>query len=201
MWVFIVFYGLDWWRPCRPRSRCAARTSGWRTPAVVFGWVFASHMVGAGVGASFAGFVRQEAGDYFAAWMTAGGLCLGAAALCLLMPRHAVEHVDTATTAQMEPLNNRPRVSSFGGKLVAKQFGTFSTASVKSDGLAVGRSLPVSPYQETFSDTDGMSQRCHEHKYFYYLAIRQANSTTVAPSAAAITDVTIPPPSTRSTAM
>ena len=40
-----------------------------------------------------------------------------------------------------------------------------------------------------------------EQKYFYYFAIRQANSTTVAPSAAAITDVTIPPPSARSTAM
>jgi hypothetical protein len=41
----------------------------------------------------------------------------------------------------------------------------------------------------------------HEQKYFYYFAIRQPNSTTVAPSAAAITDVTIPPPSARSTAM
>jgi hypothetical protein len=41
----------------------------------------------------------------------------------------------------------------------------------------------------------------HEQKYFCYFAIRQANSTTVAPSAAAITDVTIPPPSARSTAM
>jgi hypothetical protein len=36
---------------------------------------------------------------------------------------------------------------------------------------------------------------------FYYLAIRHANSTTVAPSAAAITDVTIPPPRARRTAM
>ena len=41
----------------------------------------------------------------------------------------------------------------------------------------------------------------HAQKYFCYFAIRQANSTTVAPSAAAITDVTIPPPSARSTAM
>jgi hypothetical protein len=47
----------------------------------------------------------------------------------------------------------------------------------------------------------GMSRKCHEQKYFYYFAIRQANSTTVAPSAAATTDVTIPPPSARSTAM
>jgi hypothetical protein len=62
--------------------------------SVVFGWVFASHMVGAGIAASFAGWVRQVNGDYFGAWMTAGGLCLGAAALCLLIPPHPVERVD-----------------------------------------------------------------------------------------------------------
>jgi hypothetical protein len=35
---------------------------------------------------------------------------------------------------------------------------------VKSDGLAVGQSLPVYPYQQTFSDADGMSQRCQLRK-------------------------------------
>jgi hypothetical protein len=54
--------------------------------------------------------------------------------------------------------------------------------------------------ERTFAGTP-RSAKCHEQRYFYYLAIRQANSTTVAPSAAAITDVTIPPPSARSTAM
>jgi hypothetical protein len=53
----------------------------------------------------------------------------------------------------------------------------------------------------TFVERVGTVVLCHEQRYFYYLAIRQANSTTVAPSAAAITDVTIPPPSARSTAM
>jgi hypothetical protein len=33
--------------------------------------------------------------------MTAGGMCIGAAALVLLIPRHRVEVVDTATTAQL----------------------------------------------------------------------------------------------------
>ena len=47
----------------------------------------------------------------------------------------------------------------------------------------------------------GMSRSCYEQNYFYYLAIRQANSTTVDPSAAATTDVTIPPLSARSAAM
>jgi hypothetical protein len=54
---------------------------------VVFGWVFASHMVGAGVAASYAGWIRTGTGDYFWAWMTAGALCLAAAVMCLTIPR------------------------------------------------------------------------------------------------------------------
>ena len=46
---------------------------GLEKSGVVFGWVFASHMVGAGVAASYAGLIRQGLGDYFWAWMTAGG--------------------------------------------------------------------------------------------------------------------------------
>ena len=61
---------------------------GLEKSGVVFGWVFAAHMVGAGVAASAtpAGSA-QGSGDYFLAWMTAGGLCLLAAALCLSIPR------------------------------------------------------------------------------------------------------------------
>ena len=40
-------------------------------------------MVGAGVAASYAGWVRTSTGDYFTAWLTAGGLCLFAAMACL----------------------------------------------------------------------------------------------------------------------
>jgi sugar phosphate permease len=94
LFVFIVFYGLDWVATVPPTVALCRQHFGPEKAGIVFGWVFASHMVGAGIAASYAGWVRQEVGDYFAAWMTAGGLCLGAAALCLLIPRHPVEHVD-----------------------------------------------------------------------------------------------------------
>jgi MFS family permease len=94
LFVFIVFYGLDWVATVPPTVALCRQHFGIERASVVFGWVFASHMVGAGIAASYAGWVRQEAGDYFAAWMTAGGLCLGAAALCLLIPRHQPDHVD-----------------------------------------------------------------------------------------------------------
>jgi MFS family permease len=101
LFVFIVFYGLDWVATVPPTVALCRQHFGPDKAGIVFGWVFASHMVGAGVAASYAGWVRQEAGDYFAAWMTAGGLCLGAAALCLLIPRHPVGPVETSTSAQM----------------------------------------------------------------------------------------------------
>jgi sugar phosphate permease len=99
--VFNVLYGRDWVATVPPTVALCRQHLGAEKAGVVFGWVFASHMVGAGVAASYAGFVRQEAGDYFAAWMTAGGLCIGAAALVLLIPRHRVEEVPTSTAAQM----------------------------------------------------------------------------------------------------
>jgi predicted MFS family arabinose efflux permease len=94
LFVFIVFYGLDWVATVPPTVALCRQHFGIEKAGVVFGWVFASHMVGAGIAASFAGWVRQVNGDYFAAWMTAGGLCIGAAALCLLIPRHRIERVE-----------------------------------------------------------------------------------------------------------
>jgi hypothetical protein len=58
---------------------------GLERSSIVFGWVFASHMVGAGIAASYAGWVRQVNGDYLTAWLTAGGLCVVAGFACLLL--------------------------------------------------------------------------------------------------------------------
>lgn len=86
LFVFIVFYGLDWVATVPPTIALCRQHFGAERAGVVFGWVFAAHMVGAGVAASFAGLVRQSTGDYFAAWLTAGVLCLAAAVAVLLIP-------------------------------------------------------------------------------------------------------------------
>src|SRR5689334_7005765 len=86
LFIFIVFYGLDWVATVPPTIALCRRHFGVARSGVVFGWVFASHMVGAGVAASYAGWVRQGTGDYFTAWLTAGGLCLFAAMACLAVP-------------------------------------------------------------------------------------------------------------------
>jgi len=86
LFLFIVFYGLDWVATVPPTVALCREHFGLEKSGVVFGWVFAAHMVGAGVAASYAGFIRQGTGDYFIAWMTAGGLCLLAAVMCLSIP-------------------------------------------------------------------------------------------------------------------
>lgn len=87
LFVFILFYGLDWVATVPPTVALCREHFGVEKSGVVFGWVFAAHMVGAGVAASYAGWIRTGTGDYFTAWMTAGALCVAAAAMCLLIPR------------------------------------------------------------------------------------------------------------------
>ncbi len=92
LFLFIVFYGLDWVATVPPTVALCRQHFGLERSGVVFGWVFASHMVGAGVAASYAGWIREWRGDYFAAWMTAGVLCVVAAGACLLIPRRPRTH-------------------------------------------------------------------------------------------------------------
>jgi sugar phosphate permease len=81
-WVFIVFYGLDWVATVPPTIVLCRNYFGTRSP-VVFGWVFASHQLGAAVAAAGAGWIRDLRGDYDLAFYLAAGLCAVAALLCL----------------------------------------------------------------------------------------------------------------------
>jgi len=87
MWVFIVFYGLDWVATVPPTVALCRMHFGLADSGVVFGWVFAAHMVGAGVGASVAGWVRTSQGDYHWAWVVAAALCFASVAITLSIPR------------------------------------------------------------------------------------------------------------------
>jgi MFS family permease len=80
---FIVFYGLDWIATVPPTVELCRKHFGLQKSPMVYGWVFASHMVGAAIAASFAGAIRDIQGDYFIAWITAAVLCLVAAVAVL----------------------------------------------------------------------------------------------------------------------
>lgn len=76
---FVVFYGLDWIATVPPTIALTRAYFGAAKTGVVYGWVFASHMVGAAVAAAFAGIIRDTQDSYFIAWITAAVLCLLAA--------------------------------------------------------------------------------------------------------------------------
>jgi fucose permease len=56
----------------------------------VFGWIFASHQVGAAAMALVAGVVRDTVGAYDLAWQVGGALCLLAGGLSLMVRREPV---------------------------------------------------------------------------------------------------------------
>jgi sugar phosphate permease len=84
MLVFILFYGLDWVATVPPTVTLCREYFGASGP-VVFGWVFASHQIGAAAAASAAGLVRDHLGDYDWAWYGAGALAILASLLSLML--------------------------------------------------------------------------------------------------------------------
>src|SRR5438876_949705 len=79
--LFIVFYGLDWVATVPPTVQLARRVFGQQNFAIVYGWIFAAHQLGAASIAFAAGAVRTFFGDYQLAFMSSGLLCLLAAGL------------------------------------------------------------------------------------------------------------------------
>src|SRR4029077_18331525 len=77
--LFAVIYGLDWIATVPPTVRLTAEVFGREKAGIVFGWVVASHQVGAAFAAYAAGALRTGTGSYAAAFIGAGALCVIAA--------------------------------------------------------------------------------------------------------------------------
>lgn len=85
--VFAVFYGLDWIATVPPTVRLCAEAFGRERASIVFGWVVASHQLGAASATYAAGWLRTTTGTYTFAFIGAGALCLAAAAGALPIGR------------------------------------------------------------------------------------------------------------------
>jgi predicted MFS family arabinose efflux permease len=83
--AFAILFGLDYIATVPPTVALVADRFGQHNVGVVYGWVFASHMVGAAIAAWVAGIVRETAGDYAAAFVAAGWIAIvaGFAALAI----------------------------------------------------------------------------------------------------------------------
>jgi sugar phosphate permease len=88
--AFTVFYGLDWIATVPPTVRLASHIFGLEEGPVIFGWIAASHQLGAGITAFAAGWMRTNFGTYSLAFDISGTLCIVAAlAVVMLRPTRA----------------------------------------------------------------------------------------------------------------
>jgi MFS family permease len=83
LWIFAVWYGLDWIATVPPTLRLANDAFGAARAPIMFGWIAAGHQVGASLTTFGAGWARTSFGDYHAAFYASGSLCLLAAVLAL----------------------------------------------------------------------------------------------------------------------
>ena len=74
--IFAVFYGLDWIATVPPTVRMTSEAFGRENTGVIYGWIGASHQLGASFAAFGAGAIRTVLGDYQVAFWTAGVLCV-----------------------------------------------------------------------------------------------------------------------------
>lgn len=73
---FAVFYGLDWIATVPPTVRLTSEAFGKENTGVIYGWIGASHQLGASLAALGAGSIRASLGDYRMAFYVAGALCV-----------------------------------------------------------------------------------------------------------------------------
>jgi sugar phosphate permease len=85
LWIFAVFYGLDWIATVPPTVKLTAQCFGREKAGVMFGWIFAAHQIGSAVAAFGAGWIRTDLGDYWLAFVISGLTCLVAAMMSLMI--------------------------------------------------------------------------------------------------------------------
>jgi sugar phosphate permease len=96
--VFAVFYGLDWIATVPPTVKLTTEAFGRENTGVIYGWIGASHQLGASMAAFGAGAIRTELGDYRLAFLISGALCLAAGASFVVLGRYALGPQRTLAT-------------------------------------------------------------------------------------------------------
>jgi predicted MFS family arabinose efflux permease len=81
--LFAVFYGLDWIATVPPTLALTNRAFGSQKAPIMFGWIAASHQIGAAAAAFLAGASRSATGSYLDAFVAAGFVGVLAAFLSL----------------------------------------------------------------------------------------------------------------------
>ncbi len=89
--AFAILFGLDYIATVPPTIALAADIFGRRNVGIVYGWIFASHMIGAALAAFFAGLTRDLMGDYGFAIVIGGFMAVGAGVVALSINRGVID--------------------------------------------------------------------------------------------------------------
>lgn len=93
--AFAVLFGLDYIATVPPTVALVADRFGQHNVGVVYGWVFAAHMIGAAIAAWVAGVVREHVGDYAAAFVAAGWIAIIAGFAALMIRRRGPDRPES----------------------------------------------------------------------------------------------------------
>jgi sugar phosphate permease len=85
--VFSVIFGLDYIATVPPTVALVADVFGRHNVGMVYGWIYAAHMLGAAILAQVAAIIRDTAGDYTLAYLTAGWMAVAAGVVILALRR------------------------------------------------------------------------------------------------------------------
>ncbi|WHY69423.1 MFS transporter [Neobacillus sp. SuZ13] len=84
---FTVFYGLDWIATVPPTISISRQIFGTTKSGIIYGWIFASHQVGAAVAAYGGGLVYKFFNTYTWAFFSAGMFCLLASLFVIIIKK------------------------------------------------------------------------------------------------------------------
>jgi sugar phosphate permease len=85
--LFSVLFGLDYIATVPPTVALTADVFGRHNVGIVYGWIYAAHMLGAAILAQVAAIIRDSAGDYTLAYLTAGWMAVAAGVVALALRR------------------------------------------------------------------------------------------------------------------
>lgn len=85
--IVMILFGLDWVATVPPTVALCRDFFGIERGSIVFGWVFAAHMIGAAFAAVISGALRDMSGSYWLAWTLSGLLAMFAAVVSFNIPR------------------------------------------------------------------------------------------------------------------
>lgn len=87
--IFSIFYGLDWIATVPPTINLSRQMFGIQKSGIIYGWIFASHQVGAATAAFGGGLIYKFFNTYTWAFFLAGVFCVLASLFVMLIKKQS----------------------------------------------------------------------------------------------------------------